>query len=500
MRHSLVQFILPMAIAVSALSASSRQALSQHANGPDDCDPGHLKYVDDTQKIVTATGALASLVDNSPVNWDADDGDLKFSFTPTPASERFLSDPSGAVKTERLTNLHTEIALILKDNYRNYDDSSDIGPFGRLLRSLLAVDMNVIARGDWVIDHHPGETPWTELHPMQYLRASTQRDPATASNIVFLFAQDWNNCRSFYSSSVANSELLTLAIPRNRDEVPLEYSSGNWVESKVGYIREQSVLDGSSGSVRSGYETTHRGFPNAPELRVGLTLYPPIPESPHPYLPAYLAQFDTGSVVGFADRTIYQVVPRDSGKKGIHVMISGKLTGASGSQHLVKATWILHDGFLGSPYESSDSANPVNQVYNFDRWYSPSEGKNISDWTLAVTATDWVEGTFPNAASASAPNDGWGWTRTFVNMERVYSVTPSHVEIRRTDFPKGHALPRCDVDIVIPLKANTVLPPQINLTSKLSWSVGEKPAAGAKAKKGLAELRAAHVGVPDLKP
>src|ERR1041385_4420164 len=150
-----------------------------------------------------------------------------------------------------------------------------------------------------------------------------------ANDFVFLFAQDWNYCRNFLSSTTPNSETLALPFPQ-RVNVPLSESHG-WEASSIGYVREESVLDASPGPYRSGYETNYGSLLDSPDLRVTVTLPPPkfgitAQGGVFAHLPAYLGHFVMDSVQAFASQVTYDPVVLPSTRKGIHITISAKLT------------------------------------------------------------------------------------------------------------------------------------------------------------------------------
>src|ERR1043166_1372687 len=148
---------------------------------------------------------------------------------------------------------------------------------------------------------------------------------------------------------------------------------------------------------------------------------------------------------------------------------------------LVDATWIVRREPAASPPQSTPMSNPTNQVFTFDGWYSPSENLNETEWTLVVTASDLKPGAVPNPASA-----GWGWSRTVVKKEVIYSVTPSYLVVTATGTrPHPGGLRFCDGDIA--LQGTDHLVPQIALTSKLTWTAFRGPTGGPKAHPRIGE-------------
>ena len=431
--------------AMLCLTAGFASASSgQGHNSPGGCEDARWTYVNDTEKQATAAGKL-TYIDTSTT-----DGDLHLNMSLDASSaglQAGFRDPND--------DLTIELGL-------------GLNPFSRLVTTQIDLDMNVVVKGDWVIDEHDyditqkqwwlHEDPehWAELHPIRYLRGSVEKNPLIAHDFVFLFAQDWNLCRLFFASQISNSETLSLPL-QSREQAKLPFS-GSGV-GPVGFVHEESVLDGyRSDSPHSAYETKIVGLPENPELQVIVTL-PALYYGRHP---GYLAHFSRGTTQALYRAVTSEFLPLTSGKKALHMRVVSKLVGWPNAQPPLRATWTFTTG-SDNPRVTEWVSNPLNREFTIDGTYSPSEQKNDTEWSLGVVVSDKLITDVPSAAS-----DGWIWSRTIVDDEVRYFVTPSYISVTQAGANAG-GLPHTDVDIV--LHASEHLIPQVSLTGPLHWRI-----------------------------
>ena len=241
------RFNVPVAAMLSVGTAMSwpmsAEGQTHNANGDYHglgCDHPNANwtYVDDSRKLMTVRGTIVGM------GRDLSDGDVYVKIDPSDESREIRSDLHHTVDSNH--QFKAEVGVILKD-FTNTDDAPSEGPLAPLVLSTLEEGMNVVAYGDWVIDEHdfdpsrwqwwakalvPGvgdPTRWTELHPLQYLRASHEKNADMANDFVFLFAQDWNYCRNFLSSTTESCDNSSNpARIGTQNHLPCRRSSRDW--------------------------------------------------------------------------------------------------------------------------------------------------------------------------------------------------------------------------------------------------------------------------------